>query len=740
MREEFGAPWVFSRFSGRILPDFLHHLGEIHVMLMKESRRSALHGAWRALVFAAWLCNPAALLVAQVRMEFPDGTEVRPGRLWKAQVVWDGPATRWLSLEFAVGSPAGLGPVSASRARSLPPGIEVTETISQGTPRLALSASGTSISRGQVLVELAWRLAPELSDLSTASVGLEAILLRRLDGLSEPLSTSQHALRVGSASDGSSILTLQTTALSLWGEPGTGHRMEGSEDAVVWSPLEGVQLQWAQGWDRPVSLPMPQVGIGPRRFFRARVEPVEPLVTVLSSLPDPRTVRTRQPFRLGVRLASPTGEPAGAGTVSFWAGTERLGVGLVTNGVCQIDAVMAREGSFPLSVRFSGSARFSPGRLALEPALTVADFLEGDDLTDSKAASFPDKGTGWVCVATNGTDPTIGNELKVFRRSSTGELTLERTLSLGGRGIQVLSDTIPASNALCLSANGRWLFAVNAGTDEISVLRVDVDGPHLLGRFPSGGSLPVSVAVSHNRVFVAHCGGSGSIAGFRLGLDGTLTQIPDSVRSLSNGGQGASTTPATVQFTPDGTRLVVAEADGDALSLFSIAADGKPSEAAVFSVPGTTPTGIAFAKDHFLVVAEAAGDRVGEGTVSSFELLKTGFRPISRSLATTQTATCWVAVDRTGSYAYFANYEDFNLSTFGVGSDGALTLVEARSADLGENGSPTDLAISRDNRWLYVLCDTRNSVIGWGIEANGALKRVGEFGGAPKGSVGMIAW
>jgi len=691
-------------------------------------------------VFTAWLCNPAALLMAQVRMEFPDGTEVRPGRLWRTQVVWDGPATRWAGLEFAVGSPAGLGPMSASRVRSLPPGIEVTETDSQGMPRLALSASGTSISRGQVLLELAWRLAPELSDLSTASVGLEAVVLRRLDGLSEPLPTFQQALRVGSSSDGSSILTLQTTALSLWGEPGTGHRMEGSDDAVVWSPLEGVPLQWAQGWDRPVPVPTPLDSTAPRRFLRARAEPVEPLVTVLSSLPDSRTVRTRQPFRLGVRVVSPTGEPAGAGTVSFWAGTERLGVGLVTNGVCQVDAMMAREGSFPLSVRFSGSARFSPERLALEPALRVADFIEGDDLTDSQAAALPDDGTGWVCVATNGTDPTIGNELKVFRRSATGELTLERTLSLGGRGIQVLSDTIPASNALFLSANGRWLFAVNAGSDEISVLRVDADGPRLLGRFPSGGSLPVSVAVSHNRVFVAHCGGSGSIAGFRLGLDGTLTPIPDSVRSLSNGGQGASTTPATVQFTPDGTRLVVAEADGDALSLFSIGADGKPSAATVFSVPGTTPTGIAFAKDRFLIVAEAAGDRIGEGTVSSFELLPSGCRPISRSLATTQTATCWVAVERTGSFAYFANYEDFNLSTFGVGSDGALTLVEARAADLGENGSPTDLAISRDNRWLYVLCDTRNSVIALGIGAKGALKRIGEFFGAPKGSVGMVAW
>ena len=90
-----------SRFPEQILPDMLRHLGDYSVMLLIGSRRSAFHRAWRALVFTAWLCNPAALLMAQVRMEFPDGTEVRPGRLWKAQVVWDGPATRWAGLEFA---------------------------------------------------------------------------------------------------------------------------------------------------------------------------------------------------------------------------------------------------------------------------------------------------------------------------------------------------------------------------------------------------------------------------------------------------------------------------------------------------------------------------------------------------------------------------------------------------------------------------------------------------------------
>jgi len=704
--------------------------------------KSVLLPNWvRGVLFLLMAATASLFTVrAGLRMEFPGGTEVRPGRDWRDRVACNPSTTPWQTLEFTLAAPTSMGVVETQPPPVPRPGVAVAQTTTPQGPRLVFTSTGTPISGDQILVEFRWHLAPELADLVQASISLESISLVSPGGDSVALPSSRQALRVASPSDGPATLQALLPELQLFGEPGTQHRLEGSPDAVVWDPIQGESLQAAQGWDRPVRIPLTASVVGPRRFFRARTEPIVPVSVTLTSLAHSRTVRTRQPFPIGVEVRTGSGLAVDAGTVSFWAGPERLGVGVVSQGVCQIQAMAPREGSFPLSLRFSGSARFLPRTEALESALRVTDFLEGDDLTDSPTATFPDDGSGWVCVATNGTDPSIGNQLKVFRRGSDGVLTLERTLSLGGRGLQVLSDTIPASNALFLSANGRWMFAVNAGSDEITVLRVDNDGPRLMGKFPSGGTLPDSIAVSHNRVFVSHCGAPGTLTGFRLGLDGGLTPIPGSTRFLSNRGQGESTTPATLQFTPDGKRLILAEADGDALSVFTLGADDIPSEPTVVAVPGTTPTGIAFAQDRFLIVAEAAGDRTGEGTVSSWRLESGGLGSITRSAPTTQTATCWVAIDRTGTSAYFANYEDKSLSRFRIGSDGSLSLAEVRAAELGDEGFPTDLAISRDNRWLYVLCDTRNSVIGFRIQSDGTLLRVGEFVGAPKGSVGMSVW
>lgn len=697
-----------------------------------------IHGLAFLLFWGTWGLTTNVL--AELRMEFPDGTEVRPGRDWRVRVIWEGSSAAWKTLQFTVEAPAALGDVEARSPVELGSGFQLTQTPSLQGARVGVALNGLAMPSGQCLAELLWHLAPELADLTQASVALESISVMASDGNPAVLPSSRQPLRVVSTADVPSILQARLLDLQLFGEPGTLHRLEGSPDAVVWDPFQGETLHSALGWDTPVRIPLTAPGLDTRRFFRAKAQPSVRVPITLAALADSRSVRTRQPFPLGVLVTTASGQAVGAGTVSFWAGSERLGVGVVTNGLCKIQAVAPQEGLFPITIRFSGSALFLPRSEGLEPALRVSDFLEGDDLTDSPAAALPDDGSGWVCVATNGTDPVVGNELKVFRRGSDGALTLARTLPLGGRGIQVLSDTIPASNALFLSANGRWMFAVNAGSDEITVLRMESEGPRLMGRFPSGGPLPDSIAVSHNRVFVSHCGAPGNITGFRLGIDGRLTPIPGSTRFLSNRGQGDSTTPATLQFTPNGRQLILTEADGDAISVFTLGADDTPSEPTIVSVPGTTPTGTAFAKGQFLIVAEAAGDRTGEGTVSSWQMLSSGLAPISPSTATGQTATCWVAVDQTGTSAYFANYEDRNLSRFRVGSDGSLSLAEARAADLGDNGFPTDVAISHDNRWLYVLCDTRNSVIGFRLQTDGTLQRIGEFVGAPKGSVGMVVW
>ena len=99
------------------------------------------------------------------------------------------------------------------------------------------------------------------------------------------------------------------------------------------------------------------------------------------------------------------------------------------------------------------------------------------------------------------------------------------------------------------------MIAVDAGSDQISVLRIQDDGgvrQVIGGTVSSGGSLPVSVAVHGNLVYVANAAdGASNYTGFRLGANGRLRPIADSTVALPDGSQ-----PGDVLFNGPGTKLV----------------------------------------------------------------------------------------------------------------------------------------------------------------------------------------
>jgi len=98
------------------------------------------------------------------------------------------------------------------------------------------------------------------------------------------------------------------------------------------------------------------------------------------------------------------------------------------------------------------------------------------------------------------------------------------------------------------------VIAVDAGSSQISVLRILPGGSLALvraGVVPSGGVLPVSVAVHGNLVYVANAGtGGSSYTGFRLTPVGRMAPVPGSAISLPSGSQ-----PGDVLFNGTGTKL-----------------------------------------------------------------------------------------------------------------------------------------------------------------------------------------
>ena len=143
-------------------------------------------------------------------------------------------------------------------------------------------------------------------------------------------------------------------------------------------------------------------------------------------------------------------------------------------------------------------------------------------------------GAGAVYAMTNDKD---NNEVLVFNRAADGSLSFGGAFATNGAGRTIeVNDALGAQAPLILSPDNRWLFAVNAGSNEISVFQVETTGLTLAHIIASGGEFPVSLTVHGNLLYVLNAGGDGNITGFTVDRGGQLNPLSDSTRSLGAGG------------------------------------------------------------------------------------------------------------------------------------------------------------------------------------------------------------
>src|SRR3989449_4555545 len=133
---------------------------------------------------------------------------------------------------------------------------------------------------------------------------------------------------------------------------------------------------------------------------------------------------------------------------------------------------------------------------------------------------------------------TSGNAVAIFARAAAGTLTVAGTVATGGTGT---GSGLGSQGAVVLSVDGRWLFAVNAGSNDVSIFRVSPAGLALTSRIPSGGVQPISLTVHGNLLYVLNGGVSGNIAGFALDANGGAAAVPGARPALGgreSGGEG----------------------------------------------------------------------------------------------------------------------------------------------------------------------------------------------------------
>ena len=319
------------------------------------------------------------------------------------------------------------------------------------------------------------------------------------------------------------------------------------------------------------------------------------------------------------------------------------------------------------------------------------------------------------------TDNLAGNQIAAYDRAGSGQLTLAGTYNTGGLGGQLsgsVVDHLASQGSLGYDPARGLLYAVNAGSNTVSVFTVSGDRLRLRQVVGSGGTFPVSVAVRGGLVYVVNAENGGSVQGYYV-VAGRLIPIPGSNRAL--GLDPAATpqftnTPGQVAFSPDGAQLIVTTKDnGNDIDVFGVRPGGRLSrQPTVNSEPGTVPFAIAFDPAGHLVIADA-----GTNALSTFALGPDGTVALLDAVGTGQSATCWVAPD--GGLLFASNAGSASISGYASSAGGALTLLGQTATDPGT----VDAAVTPGGRFLYVQAGGNGVVDEFAVGQGGSLTEVG---------------
>ena len=311
-------------------------------------------------------------------------------------------------------------------------------------------------------------------------------------------------------------------------------------------------------------------------------------------------------------------------------------------------------------------------------------------------------------------DNTAGqNTIGVLDRHADGSLTANpgSPYPAGGQGS---GSGLASQGAVQITGNGRYLLAVDAGSNQLSALSIHRDGSLTLDSVvSSGGTLPDSVTVHCHLVYVANSGaGDSNYTGFTL-HHGQLTPLAGSTVTLA--GDAA---PSDVLFNPSGKKLVGTEAGVASIAgtslidSFTVDHDGLLTAApgSPFPAQGVGPFGSEFSPtrpDH-LYVSNAHNDAVagttGHGTISAFNDSYNGTLSSigSSPFADLQTAPCWIEITHNGKFLFTVNTASGDISQFQILPGGALSLLGSTPvSDTGGVGA-VDARLSPDGRYLYV--------------------------------------
>ncbi|HEY1582913.1 MAG TPA: beta-propeller fold lactonase family protein [Chthoniobacterales bacterium] len=338
--------------------------------------------------------------------------------------------------------------------------------------------------------------------------------------------------------------------------------------------------------------------------------------------------------------------------------------------------------------------------------------------------------TGAVFVNGN----SASNEVWMYSRGTTGLLSFVGSFATQGNG----GGGLGSQGGVVLASSNRLLYAVDAGSNEISGFKVTRNGLQFVSKVGSGGTFPNSLAVSGTLLYVLNAQGTAAnITGFRIQKNGTLQPVANSTLPLS----ANLPKPAQVGFTPDGKTLIVTEINTNNIDTYVVGKDGRATGPTVQASAGAGPFGFASDAAGHLIVSE-----VGLSSASSYSISRGLLHVITGALLDFGKAACWVVNTNDPNlpqqYSYVTNTGADTVSGFAIAADGSISLLDpnGKTAILAHGAKPLDMAISSDSKFLYVLEESVPAIGAFQIATDGSLTQIQDLPGIPATSYGMIGY
>jgi 6-phosphogluconolactonase (cycloisomerase 2 family) len=302
----------------------------------------------------------------------------------------------------------------------------------------------------------------------------------------------------------------------------------------------------------------------------------------------------------------------------------------------------------------------------------------------------------------------VSNQIAAFQQDpATGSLRLIETYPTGGLG----RPSIDGNSSHALVARGQYLFAVNSGDHSISAFEVLTGGTlKLQGRYPSGGYVPVSLAIHRDHLLVLHQGSiseglHGGISAFRITREGSLQPIPSAHFDYLPGDL-----PVDVLAAPTSDVFGVSLKLAGNVDLFRLSKDGyilrtdsigglqEPYGGA--ALPERSLGSIRIDLRNFFAVTQGKEEQPG---VLAFKTSSRGaVQQMNQSIRPQLLDPCWAALHPDGKRLWVSAFARRSLSLYALGKNGVLQWVsDFAPIDQGPGG--LDIAIRSDGLYLFRL-------------------------------------